>query len=703
MTPSIAEAFVKFNVLLHQKLIAVETIDIHNLRTMLSLIRGEVLQALNSEGDLKRDIRNGLNSWIEYTYSTAETLRNSPTVKSRHLLKELFKGSKLKTIEPSYFVLEDEEGNGHFNTIVDNVDESTIMSVSKRIIAQDLEDSIVDEVFFDRTTGKQKVVDLDDALLRQLARGSETTPESPQIKSLPEPIIEEAKPIAIPPKIENPTEKNKEIYIGRITTRNRQKVLVNSHGQFIEGFFKSDVEGLRIVAGDFFIAEKGNAKLVLTVEKFEFSEQSICGQEISFTEMRSPATFKVIHRVDYDENGKIVSDGSILREDYSDFMIRRPKAGDSAILNIPSEGTQIGVLDTGEDNSLPLYLAPEKEYQHIFVSGVMGSGKTNLLIYLAASFASRAIPPAVVIFDVEKDYLRLGNALPQEIEEELLKRKINLGFPFCLDIKTISTGPSNNATIPLVEIQDLDIPALVPELPPASEDTFISLAKSALAEQRSQGIPTMQNLLERIKDKARYQITNIHMRSAVLRACNSTSFEIFDQPDTAPIQAQDLCRPGKITIIDISELHPLQRRTAILATLTMLNSYKDTMENRDKSVMVFIDEAHQLFPAVRTGQLKKNQIERIWAKLDYISHQGRKRKYGIILATQSLNDINPEVASLCNTQIILSNSGRIPEWLRCRMNDIATKEINNMKTGTAYIVFPGSRQPQRIRIPRVMR
>jgi hypothetical protein len=704
MEQTVYTGVISFNQRLYQFLKEKTTVDIHIIEKSLSAIRGEIIKEMNFNDEEKKCFRSVINAWSAFIVDQAQSLRNSPHVKTSLLLNGLFQGEKIIGTGDDYLIIKDENGSEHLHMIVDSIDEKTDDTIGKKIASLQSNEGIIGAYLF--LLDSREIIFKDIVTLLKATINMGAVQENPPMKTS---IPEEPQLISASPKelcaigVPSTTAVSKaDQYIGKLVNDDQRKYSFDSKGGFLQGFFYSKIKDLPLKSSTYFIAEKDNIKLVLLLEKGNYSKRTIVGQEQSFSEMSTPVIFKTIKKVVFNENGDVTYCGLVPRGEYSEFQVRYFTIEDYPLLNFAKEGTQLGFIDDRPEVSLPLYLPMEKEFLSIFISGVMGSGKTNAIMYLIRTLNAKKESPAIVIFDPEGEYVKLQKEISANIEDELLKKGINLNYVLPIVYKKLSLDSDGNATIPLNEIGGLDIPTLLPPMRAQTLNTFMHFAERARCELLKEGNVNMNSLLKKIEEYVISQVTNFSVRETIIRNCRTSNFGIFDQSDKEPIYTRDLCKPGQITIIDISDLHTDHRRIAILAILTMINAYKDTNKDRLNGVMVFIDEAHHLFPASKNGQVKKDDIDRISRKLDYICRQGRKRRYGLVLATQSINDINPEVSSLCSTQIIMNNSGRVPTWLRLRMNGIHPTEINNLPTGTAYVILPGISTPQRILIPRVV-
>jgi DNA helicase HerA-like ATPase len=88
--------------------------------------------------------------------------------------------------------------------------------------------------------------------------------------------------------------------------------------------------------------------------------------------------------------------------------------------------------------------------------------------------------------------------------------------------------------------------------------------------------------------------------------------------------------------------------------------------------------------------------------VEEVTHRGRKRNYGILLATQSPADIAQSIVGLCETKMFFRVAGH-QTWLKEHVGSKeVVKSISNLPNFQAYIIVKGSsREPVAIGFPNV--
>ena len=160
--------------------------------------------------------------------------------------------------------------------------------------------------------------------------------------------------------------------------------------------------------------------------------------------------------------------------------------------------------------------------------------------------------------------------------------------------------------------------------------------------------------------------------------------------------------PGKVTVIDVSDLTEDQKRTVALYLLLCFDKSKITASSSDVGLMLVLDEAHRLFPR-KAPSIHKEYIEKVASKINNIVHRGRKRRYGLLLATQSPADVYPLISDLCNTKIVFHTEGS-SVWLGSNLGPELVKKVRKLSKGECIINVRGtghSTPPLAIRVPNV--
>ena len=157
---------------------------------------------------------------------------------------------------------------------------------------------------------------------------------------------------------------------------------------------------------------------------------------------------------------------------------------------------------------------------------------------------------------------------------------------------------------------------------------------------------------------------------------------LFGRTDSPSLN--DLVSPGKLTIIDLSEIIDMKKKQIIVAYY----AYKLFSERRHKKICPFnlvLEEAHQFAPEKVS---KESAVSR--GIVETIAREGRKFGASITLISQRPINLSATALSQCNTHIILrvtnpydiDHIGKTSEGLDSR----SLQMITTMRTGEALIV-----------------
>ena len=123
---------------------------------------------------------------------------------------------------------------------------------------------------------------------------------------------------------------------------------------------------------------------------------------------------------------------------------------------------------------------------------------------------------------------------------------------------------------------------------------------------------------------------------------------------------------------------------------------KKKKNENDSGVLFYLDEVQRLLPKILSNS--DNQ-KRIIHYLGEIHHRGRKRKYGVIYATQSPLDIKKEIIDLCNTKVFFQIQGDASNLLKEYLNKEERERLRQLPIGQAFITSKGKHEPVEIKFP----
>jgi len=296
---------------------------------------------------------------------------------------------------------------------------------------------------------------------------------------------------------------------------------------------------------------------------------------------------------------------------------------------------------------------------------------------------------AVIILDLEGQFkpyveglIALSNKLHKEMGIETESQTSFLSVP-------------KNACLSYGQLTPDDLTYFTPDLTAKSQDSFTT----AVAHANERQPIDFSEMMRLVEEEVEHGVRNPQIKSALTRTITSLRRvfeELFDKDFAKPITADELLVPGKITVVDVSELSENHQRYVAIYLLTILHNRK-MMENDETRTVLILDEAHKMFPRKFPTQYK-DFYRRIFDFVNEIVHKGRKRHYGVVIATQQPKDVAEMILNLPDSKVIFEVDGE-RRW---------TSEMLDGKeppsgVGNAFIVLRGpSIEPLLVRVPNVM-
>jgi DNA helicase HerA-like ATPase len=164
---------------------------------------------------------------------------------------------------------------------------------------------------------------------------------------------------------------------------------------------------------------------------------------------------------------------------------------------------------------------------------------------------------------------------------------------------------------------------------------------------------------------------------------------IFDRKDAPPLNARQLCLPGRLAVIDMSDCSSQQVANIIIADLlTRIYRYKMNLsedQNVYRKVIITIEEAHGF-----VSRERQDKMTQTLDQLRRIARRGRKRWLCLHLITQSPQHLPPELFELANNKIIHQMTGtenlRVLKAAAGMVNEAIWDDVPSLGLGRAVIV-----------------
>lgn len=380
-------------------------------------------------------------------------------------------------------------------------------------------------------------------------------------------------------------------------------------------------------------------------------------------------------------------------------------------------------LAVGFEN-MPVALSSERRdvfFKHLAVLGTTGAGKSTTVSGLIGKLSAANV--AVVVLDTEGEYTRLMNATNDAVMLEALKRREleahgvqNIGLLHLVGRETTNDeyadndefclSYSNLSPYAVMEILDLndaqqarylkayDIAKTI--LRRLNIFPLTDEEKTALLEldEMESGYPrlTLAMMYDVVRLCARRVAEEDEIpflqskeffaqRDAVMDVVNSAGelpqvvsswrvvqgalsrllrLGIFDHAKVSPPDYARLTKPGRVTIIDLSDTDSPRINNLVISEIlrglrlqqdenyAMSEEQKKRGEKRDANkVVVIVEEAHEFLSAERVKQMPV-----LFQQVARIAKRGRKRWLGLMFVTQLPQHLPDDVLGLVNNFLL---------------------------------------------------
>lgn len=490
-----------------------------------------------------------------------------------------------------------------------------------------------------------------------------------------------------------------------VARRSKKPNLSIQSSSKIKGYIE-DTQKLRVIPGIYviieFIDSEGNVRIISKILSIKPFLDSISLIKNSMSENIIEVELEPLYEIS---------------EETSHFGQVRPHIFDKAairfctdeeiieFLNVPKHGFEIGVVEGYGDRDIIYKLPYQKLDESICILGTQGTGKTTLIYCMASKFGGdlkldTENRPAIVILDIESEYRNLSTE-EFKISNGGFIRNYEISREIC--VKNFKIGQNEgDYTLDLSLIEPEEYIYFIPDLTTKTSEAFIKIAKIIKEVLINENNFSKGNLLIGITQyiqTGKAQYLHPSTSQAIIRACDSKNFNLFDTPKCQKFTISELIKPGRVNIIDIFDLSDQEQR--IISLYFMLVFYRSKMKSNFKNqntLALIIDEAHRIFPRTSSITAEKEYIDRIISKVNEITHRGRKRHYGVIFATQSPKDLKKEIITTCNTKIFFRIAGEIT-LLREILEKHSINEIQNLPTGVGIISCQGVHRAIKVRFP----
>lgn len=515
-----------------------------------------------------------------------------------------------------------------------------------------------------------------------------------------------------PPNINNCEEKYiQPRYLGKIIQNNKYPfILKQGRENEVWAIIKED-QLSEIKDGDLVIFEDQDLQIKILAETRELKTFP-AHAALNWKSTSELVTFARLNPMkEFSEEETLTSP---IGRDYTGFQLRKATTEEILVFfSLPRNGIPLGILDNGEEssvtNAIPYYYPLEKNnqiFRGVFITGTPGKGKTNFLKLLLCEipeYFGGGAPPAIIVLDIEGEYSKLdqpttGSQFDYEFWERFDVHPVSRFNHFMIS----KLGLDGDTTLRFEKIDPREISLLFPALPEKSRQIFEQITRYVFKNYQ---IPTFYEFRAAFREiLTRYKETfgvPLHdaQKDALLRGMYTGIEDIFDQ-NGEYLDIEGLIKPGMVSVIDCSGMTDIRlSRQIALYLFLAIKKYKIDVKNSDLPVLIFFDEAHELFPRTAKNQMEADYLQRVTNQVERILRIGRKRKYGFVFASQMPQDVSSDIVDLCQTKIIMGLENE--RWITKILGSKWVKKILSLTRGSALIYCPEFHsEPMKIRVPK---
>ena len=374
----------------------------------------------------------------------------------------------------------------------------------------------------------------------------------------------------------------------------------------------------------------------------------------------------------------------------------RPQPG-SLVSLLDAEGTQEYIGASGDLKMGRLLGQPDviisldspSLTRHIGIFGTTGAGKSNSLQVILEEASKKG--RAILVFDIEGEYVKMN-----EPTQELISTLADFGekpeslkeFRVYVPAPNTSLNPdAKKFGIPFGEV-DLDLFADVLDLTAFERVYLLDIAKKTRDAAGSFQSFDLNSIISTLRKRIEGQIDKSTIPEVVSGAHMGLFTKLSLAQRTGVIDAafekitpENLCVPGRVTVIDVSESSDLLRNLCVSHYLRDVFRYK-TRHPQSTPLMLFVEEIHTFI-----SKGKSSRMIATISMLTEMARQGRKRGLGLGIVSQQPALLPTELIELCNTrfihklgsppnlQALRQSTGNVPDSLRALLPSLGKGEV----------------------------
>lgn len=182
-------------------------------------------------------------------------------------------------------------------------------------------------------------------------------------------------------------------------------------------------------------------------------------------------------------------------------------------------------------------------------------------------------------------------------------------------------------------------------------------------------------------------------------------FKVFDNPAAPAIDYKAMLQPGRVALIDLSDMDSPHVRNIVIAQM-LRGIQRQQDENYHAAIaakasptptMVMIEEAHEFLSTERIRQMST-----LFQQVARIARRGRKRWLGLVFISQLPQHLPDEVLGLINNWILhkISDSNVIARLKKSvgGIDDSLWSRLVSLASGQAVVSFTSFTRPLQVNV-----
>ncbi len=319
--------------------------------------------------------------------------------------------------------------------------------------------------------------------------------------------------------------------------------------------------------------------------------------------------------------------------------------------------------------------------KHLAILAMSGAGKSYFVSVLLEELLSRPkslgrLP--VIIIDVHGEYAYLKDITPESLGVSSGSFEVEhiRGSHYQIAVDSLTVEALASYAVEMSAVQLRDLKRIISEIRTTSKHGY-----------------TLSDIIDLVRNDDSIKGNTRDAIVGWLGDLESTN--LFGKAATPHVE--DLVRPGKLTILDLSDFISLRKKQIVVANLAHELLYKRRL-GKIPPFLLILEEAHQFCPESR------QELALPKARIETIAREGRKFFALLCLVSQRPVKLSTTVLSQCTNQAILrctnpydlEHIGRTSEGIdRASLDAITTLEV-----GEALFIGESVTMPTFVKIRR---